>query len=55
MNRWMQLKDRFVTWQDRGNARIETRNLSDRTLRDIGLTRGNEPCYVASPFWVRGL
>ena len=50
MNRWKQLKGRFVIWQDFGNARIETRILSDRTLRDIGLRRGNERCYVASPF-----
>ncbi len=53
MNRWTQVKDRLVTWQDLANSRIEARNLSDRTLRDIGLTRGNERYYVASPFWVR--
>jgi uncharacterized protein YjiS (DUF1127 family) len=54
MNWWKELKHSFVTRQDRTNCSVELRNLSDRTLRDIGLTRGNEGCYSASPFWVRG-
>jgi uncharacterized protein YjiS (DUF1127 family) len=33
---------RFVAWRDRVNARIALRNVNDRTLRDIGLSRGNE-------------
>jgi uncharacterized protein YjiS (DUF1127 family) len=53
MTRWKQVKDSFITRLDRANYRIELRNLSDRTLRDIGLTRGNEGCYSASPFWTR--
>ena len=36
------LMQRIDVWQDRANRRIELRNLSDRTLRDIGLSRGNE-------------
>jgi uncharacterized protein YjiS (DUF1127 family) len=55
MNTWRQLKDSFAIRQDRAYSSIELRNLSDRTLRDIGLTRGNEGCYSASPFWVRGV
>jgi uncharacterized protein YjiS (DUF1127 family) len=55
INTWKRVKDSLVTWQDRANSHIELRNISDRTLRDIGLTRGNEGCYSASPFWVRSL
>jgi uncharacterized protein YjiS (DUF1127 family) len=33
---------RLVIWQDRVNVGIETRNLSDRSLRNIGLSRGRE-------------
>jgi uncharacterized protein YjiS (DUF1127 family) len=55
MNGWKQTIHSFVTRLDRANTSEELRNLSDRTLRDIGLTRGNERCYSASPFWVRGL
>jgi uncharacterized protein YjiS (DUF1127 family) len=54
MGTWKQIKHSFVTRLDRTNTTIELRNVSDRTLRDIGLTRGNEGCYSASPFWVRG-
>ena len=54
MTPWTRIISSFVTRMDRANFRIELRNLSDRTLRDIGLTRGNEGCYSASPFWIRG-
>jgi uncharacterized protein YjiS (DUF1127 family) len=33
---------RLVAWQDRVDVRIAARNLNDRSLRDIGLTRGRE-------------
>ena len=39
---WRQMKTAFTTWQDGANSRMELRNLDDRTLRDIGLSRGNE-------------
>jgi uncharacterized protein YjiS (DUF1127 family) len=39
---WQQIKAGFTTWQDRANSRMELQNLNDRTLRDIGLSRGNE-------------
>jgi uncharacterized protein YjiS (DUF1127 family) len=39
---WQQMKAAFTTWQDGANSRMELRNLDDRTLRDIGLSRGNE-------------
>jgi uncharacterized protein YjiS (DUF1127 family) len=53
MTTWRRLKYSFVTRMDRANSNIELRNLSDRTLRDIGLTRGSEGFYSASPFWTR--
>ena len=37
-----QVWTRFVAWQDRLTMRVEINNLNDRTLRDIGLHRGNE-------------
>jgi uncharacterized protein YjiS (DUF1127 family) len=55
MNGWNQVLHTFFTRLEEVNSGAELRNLSDRTLRDIGLTRGNERCYSASPFWIRGL
>ena len=54
MTTWTQMKQSFVARLDRASRSIELRNLSDRALRDIGLTRGNEGCYSASQFWMRG-
>jgi uncharacterized protein YjiS (DUF1127 family) len=36
---WTELKQRFIAWQDCG---FELRNMNDRTLRDIGLTRAGK-------------
>ena len=55
MNSWKQVKDSFLAWHDRACSHTELRNLSDRTLRDIGLRRGDERCYSTSPFGVRGV
>jgi hypothetical protein len=38
-NMWTMLKRRLIAWQD--NEHFEMRNLNDRTVRDIGLTRAN--------------
>jgi uncharacterized protein YjiS (DUF1127 family) len=35
----------------RGASRYELRNLSDRDLRDIGLSRANAYREAAKPFW----
>jgi uncharacterized protein YjiS (DUF1127 family) len=39
---WQQMKSGVIVWLDRANSRMEMRNFDDRTLRDIGLSRGNE-------------
>jgi uncharacterized protein YjiS (DUF1127 family) len=45
---------RFVTWQEHSHRDTELRNLSDRSLRDIGLSRGNENLPTCSPLFIRG-
>ena len=42
---------RFAIWLGRGLSRYELRNLSDRDLRDIGLTRADAHGEAAKPFW----
>jgi uncharacterized protein YjiS (DUF1127 family) len=39
---WKKVRDSLFAWQERSYRNTELRNLSDRTLRDIGLVRGNE-------------
>jgi len=39
---WKKLQHDFVVLQDRANSRIELRNLSDRILLDIGVSRNEE-------------
>lgn len=39
---WTELRRRLIAWQDYQHSRFELRNQSDRTLRDIGLTRGGK-------------
>lgn len=36
---WSQLKRHLGKWRSRAHSRHELMNLSDRTLRDIGLAR----------------
>jgi uncharacterized protein YjiS (DUF1127 family) len=40
---WRRVGRSFAAWQDRANARIELTGLTDRTLQDIGLSRGSMP------------
>jgi uncharacterized protein YjiS (DUF1127 family) len=46
---------RYVAWQDHVYRRPALRNLSDRSLRDIGLSHRNEPVPPFQPrlFWDR--
>ena len=42
----------FTVWMRRGFERNELRNLSDRDLRDIGLTRCDAGREYVKPFWM---
>jgi uncharacterized protein YjiS (DUF1127 family) len=42
----------FTVWLRRGSERNELRNLSDRDLRDIGLTRCDAGREYRKPFWM---
>jgi uncharacterized protein YjiS (DUF1127 family) len=42
----------FTVWMRRGNSRNELRYLSDRDLRDIGLSRSDAWRECSKPFWM---
>jgi uncharacterized protein YjiS (DUF1127 family) len=48
---WRRVRQSFAAWQGRANARIELTSLTDRTLQDIGLSRGNERFGASRLFW----
>jgi len=41
----------FRLWRQRRRTRYELTCLDDRTLRDIGLTRGDAEFLINKPFW----
>ncbi len=47
-----QQTQRVGTWLNRPNFRVELSNLSDRTLRDIGLVRSQPALEACKPFWL---
>ncbi len=49
---WRRVRQSFTAWQDRANSRVELGSLTDRTLQDIGLSRGNERFHAAKLFWI---
>jgi uncharacterized protein YjiS (DUF1127 family) len=49
---WRRVRQSFTAWQGRANARVELTNLTDGTLQDIGLSRGNERFGAAKVFWI---
>lgn len=49
---WSQLKRHFGKWRRRAYSRHELMNLSDRTLRDIGLSRCDAGFEASKPFWM---
>ena len=49
---WRRVRQSFAAWQDGANSRIELGSLTDRTLQDIGLSRGNERFSAAKLFWI---
>jgi uncharacterized protein YjiS (DUF1127 family) len=46
------LEHGFTMWLHRAYSRNELRDLSDRDLRDIGLTRCDARHEYAKPFWL---
>ncbi len=51
-SRWGQVKLQVAEWRGRVRLRHELMNLSDRTLRDIGLSRCDAGYQASKPFWV---
>jgi uncharacterized protein YjiS (DUF1127 family) len=51
-SQWNQFKHGFLEWRHRARSRNELMGLSDRTLRDIGLTRADAAFEAAKPFWI---
>jgi uncharacterized protein YjiS (DUF1127 family) len=49
---WRRVRQSFTAWHVRANSRIELTDLTDRTLQDIGLTRGHERFGAAQLFWI---
>jgi uncharacterized protein YjiS (DUF1127 family) len=52
-SRWSQLKRHFGEWRRRAHSRHELMNLSDRTLRDIGVARCDVGVEGPKLFWMR--
>jgi uncharacterized protein YjiS (DUF1127 family) len=49
---WSLLKTHWGTWRRRAHSRHELMNLSDRTLRDIGVARCDAGIEGPKLFWV---
>ena len=41
----------LVRWQQRANERAHLRDLDERALRDVGLTRADVEAEAGLPFW----
>ena len=52
MFNWNQFRQRIAEWQWRWRARRELEELSDATLRDIGITRCDVHRELHKPFWM---
>ena len=50
--RWRQMKRHFTEWRLRWHSRNELMSLSDRTLRDIGVSRSDAEFEASKPFWM---
>jgi uncharacterized protein YjiS (DUF1127 family) len=48
---WNQFKTSFGEWRRRIRSRDELMGLSDRSLRDIGLSRCDAAMEAGKPFW----
>ena len=52
LSRWSQVTRRIAEWRFRARSRNELMNLSDRTLRDIGVSRVDAEFEASKPFWM---
>lgn len=43
--------DQLLTWQDRARERAHLRDLSDRMMKDMGLSRADIDGESSKPFW----
>lgn len=50
--RWGHLKEHVGEWHHRARSGRELMNLSDRQLRDIGLSRYDTGFKASKPFWL---
>ena len=49
--RWSQVKRHLAEWRHRTCSHHELMNLSDRCLRDIGVSRCDAGFEASKPFW----
>jgi uncharacterized protein YjiS (DUF1127 family) len=49
---WGQVQRGFAAWRLGGSSGIETTDLSDRILRDIGVSRRQADFSAYKPFWM---
>jgi len=49
---WNLLRQRLAEWRGRFRSRRELEELSDASLRDIGITRGDVHRELHMPFWM---
>jgi uncharacterized protein YjiS (DUF1127 family) len=52
LSHWSQVKRHFAEWYLRARSRNELMNLSDRTLRDIGVSCSDAEFEAPKPFWM---
>ncbi|NVK17339.1 MAG: DUF1127 domain-containing protein [Methylocystaceae bacterium] len=47
----LQLAEQLWTWHERSRQRFKMQQLSDVTLKDIGLSRADIEAEARKPFW----
>ncbi len=50
--RWSRVKQNLAEWHRRARSRNELMGLSDRCLRDIGISRSAADFEASKPFWM---
>jgi uncharacterized protein YjiS (DUF1127 family) len=50
---WSQVKQTFARWRQAAHSRAELRQLSDRVLKDIGVSRCTDASDASRSFWIR--